>query len=69
LLPLQQSVRFEQNSDVISVHGRNYIVNRHWELIEIPLLVNELRVQDVWHSFKEGNPALKAYPSHSLRLQ
>lgn len=59
MLPLQQSVSFGQNSDVISVHGRNYIVNRHWELIEIPLLVNELRVQDVWHSFKEGNPALK----------
>lgn len=26
MLPLQQSVSFGQNSDVISVHGRNYIV-------------------------------------------
>ncbi len=50
---------FTQNSDVISLLGRNYIINRHWELIEIPLIVSDLKVQDVWHTFKEGNPALK----------
>lgn len=58
-LPLADSREFNQNSDVLNVNGRNFILNRHWELIEIPLQIEELRVCDLRHQFKEGNAALK----------
>ncbi len=59
MLPLNKSLSFSQNSDVLTISGRNYIVNRHWELIEIPLQISELKVQDVWHYFDEDTPALR----------
>jgi ABC-type multidrug transport system ATPase subunit len=57
--PLESAREFCQNSDVLNISGRNFILNRHWELIEIPLQIEELRVCDLRHRFKEGNTALK----------
>lgn len=59
MLPLENSLSFHQNTDVLSMFGRNYIVNRHWELIEIPLQISEMKVQDVWHHFAKEQPILK----------
>lgn len=56
--PLQEDAPFKLNSDVISILGRNFIVNRHCELIEIPMQIQEYRVSDLIHHFKEGNTAL-----------
>ncbi|MCK9584621.1 MAG: ATP-binding cassette domain-containing protein [Candidatus Cloacimonetes bacterium] len=57
--PLNKGLSFSQNTDLLTILGRNYIVNRHWELIEIPLQISELKVQDVWHYFQEDIPALR----------
>jgi len=51
-------VSFIQNQDIISIGGANYLVNKHWELIEIPLQVGELLVEDISHAFKGGKTAL-----------
>ena len=59
MLPLNKTLSFSQNSDTLTILGRNYIVNRHWELIEIPLQISELKVQDVWHYFTGETPALR----------
>lgn len=59
MLPLNGKLSFSQNTDVLTIFGHNYIVNRHWELIEIPLQISEMKVQDVYHYFIEGVPALR----------
>lgn len=59
MLTLQGQQKFRKNSDMLSILGHNFIVNRHWELLEIPLQVQKLQVQDVWHYFAHGEPALK----------
>lgn len=57
-MPLHSTAAFQQNQDVISIRGANYLVNRHWELIEIPIQIGELAVRDISHQFKGGNTAL-----------
>ncbi len=56
---LTGSALFKPNSDTLGLDGKTFIVNRHWELIEIPLIVDKLVVNDIYHTFKEGNTALK----------
>ncbi|MDD2227970.1 MAG: ABC transporter ATP-binding protein [Candidatus Cloacimonetes bacterium] len=51
-------VSFIQNQDIISIGTANYLINRHWELIEIPIQVNELVVEEISHSFAGGKTAL-----------
>ena len=57
-LPLTTAISFQQNQDIISIREANYLVNRHWELIEIPIQIGELAVQDISHQFAGGNTAL-----------
>ncbi len=58
LLPIKQETPFTPNLDIISLNGANYIVNRHWELIEIPIRIDELCIDEVSHSFPGGKTAL-----------
>ncbi len=56
---LRDRAIFNINKDTISVFNENYIVNRNWELVEIPLDINELVVGEISHKFqKEGVVAL-----------
>lgn len=55
---LQQSSPFVLNHDIISIGETNYLVNRNWELTEIPIQINMLYVQEISHRFKEGQKAL-----------
>ncbi|MDY0152113.1 MAG: ATP-binding cassette domain-containing protein, partial [Candidatus Cloacimonas sp.] len=57
-LPITGEMQFCLNQDIISIANTNYLINRSWELIEIPIQINELYVQEVSHRFKDGNKAL-----------
>lgn len=57
-IPLSDTAPFVLNQDIISIGNANFLINRHWELIEIPIQINELDVQDISHNFAEGNVAL-----------
>ncbi|MCB5254407.1 MAG: ATP-binding cassette domain-containing protein [Candidatus Cloacimonetes bacterium] len=57
--PLSDDTPFLQNNDILNIAGKNYIVNRHWEMVEIPLQISEFTATDLWYYFKEGNAALK----------
>jgi ABC-type multidrug transport system ATPase subunit len=57
-LPVKTAIPFSLNQDIISIGDANYLVNRHWELIEIPIQISELSVQEVSHTFKGGKTAL-----------
>ncbi len=52
------SSAFTHNQDIISIGDANYIVNKHWELIEIPIQINELAIKEISHSFTGGKTAL-----------
>ncbi|PKN78933.1 MAG: hypothetical protein CVU48_06805, partial [Candidatus Cloacimonetes bacterium HGW-Cloacimonetes-1] len=56
--PINQAVSFALNNDNLGIEGRNYIVNRNWELIEIPLEIRELAVNDIHHQFQNGHVGL-----------
>lgn len=59
-IPLTGKQPFVINQDIISLSGYNYLINRNWELIEIPVQMNELSVAEISHSFAEGNTALSS---------
>lgn len=64
-LPLKEKQSFTINQDLISIAEANYLINRNWELIEIPIQIGEINVAEISHKFKEGNTALS---SVSFRL-
>lgn len=57
--PLHGETPFSQNNDILNIAGKNYIVNRHWELVEIPMQISEFTARDLWYYFKGGNAGLK----------
>jgi len=57
-IPLTGTSTFVLNQDTISIGNTNFLINKHWELIEIPIQINELDVQEISHSFADGNVAL-----------
>ncbi|MDD4310799.1 MAG: ATP-binding cassette domain-containing protein, partial [Candidatus Cloacimonetes bacterium] len=57
---MQDSIPFALNLDVISIGDTNYLINRNWELIEIPIQIGEICVSEVSHTFKEGKTALSS---------
>lgn len=58
-LPLIVASVFNLNQDVLTLGSNSFIINKNWELIEIPLQIDELKVEDVYHRFsKEGNVAI-----------
>jgi ABC-type multidrug transport system ATPase subunit/ABC-type multidrug transport system permease subunit len=57
---LQDSTQFILNQDIISFGDTNYLINRNWELIEIPIQIGEICVSEISHSFGEGNIALSS---------
>jgi len=62
---LLESQPFILNQDIISIGGTNYLINRNWELIEIPIQIGEICIHEVSHTFQEGKTALS---SISFRL-
>ncbi|GAB1366979.1 hypothetical protein MASR1M36_18500 [Candidatus Cloacimonadaceae bacterium] len=59
-LPLKEKRNFTINQDLISIGDTNYLINRNWELIEIPIQISEINVAEISHKFKEGNTALSS---------
>ncbi len=58
-LPLSGTTAFNLNQDILSFENSSFIINRNWELFEIPLQIDELKVEDIYHRFKqEGNVAI-----------
>ncbi len=51
---LQQSSPFNFNQDILNLGSNNYIINRNWELIEIPIEIEELNVEEIHHTFSSG---------------
>ncbi len=66
-IALKETAPFSFNHDVLSLGTENYIINRNWELIEIPIDIQQLNVVDIQHSFvREARTALDGI-SFSLR--
>lgn len=57
-LPLKEKQHFSINQDLISIGDASYLINRNWELIEIPIQISEINVAEISHKFQEGNTAL-----------
>ena len=57
---IQDSLPFTLNQDIISIGETNYLINRNWELIEIPIQIGEICVSEISHTFKDGNKALSS---------
>jgi len=46
-----QRVTFAFNNDVLTIDRLSYLVNRDLDLIEIPIEIRELKINDVYHEF------------------
>ncbi|HOH78827.1 MAG TPA: ATP-binding cassette domain-containing protein [Candidatus Cloacimonadota bacterium] len=46
-----QRVAFAFNNDVLTLDNLSYLINRDLDLIEIPIEIRELRINDVYHEF------------------
>jgi ABC-type multidrug transport system ATPase subunit len=57
-IPLTGSQTFTLNQDIISIAQTNYLINRNWELIEIPLQIENINVAEISHQFKDGTIGL-----------
>lgn len=51
---LKETAIFTLNQDVISTGSMHFIINRNWELIEIPIEIKKLHVEEIHHSFASG---------------
>ncbi|MDP8231048.1 MAG: ATP-binding cassette domain-containing protein, partial [Candidatus Zophobacter franzmannii] len=56
---LSEAVEFEFNKSIFSINHRNYIISKNWDLVEIPIQIDTLKVSEITHEFEAQKSALK----------
>ncbi|MCD4819286.1 MAG: ATP-binding cassette domain-containing protein [Candidatus Cloacimonetes bacterium] len=55
---LTEKTEFFLNKDIISFEKKNLKINKYFEILKIEYEINELKISNLFHSFKDGHKAL-----------